>query len=300
MRDFLNSDKTGILNNRFILFGTFIFTVLLLASCGGNKQAEENNGEDSIESVESAEEITEVSPEDNYPLGVKALIAAYPDFITGYENGEVIFTDGSRMIYDDGKEKGFTEMLDNSSLKDMFYTAYNGPDKEPEYLNDAGRSRNEALFKKMYGNSQGQVSGNLVKVDWFGQSLPFTSVNGAAEQLKKAAAELAQHPEFKKYMKSAGTFYWRNVRGANRLSAHSYGIAIDLGVDNSDYWLWKYPNAGEEGKIQYYNRFPKEVAHIMEKYGFIWGGGWYHFDTMHFEYRPEILEYAKLSNKQQP
>jgi hypothetical protein len=24
-------------------------------------------------------------------------------------------------------------------------------------------------------------------------------------------------------------------------------------------------------------------------YGFIWGGKWLFFDTMHFEYRPEIL-----------
>jgi hypothetical protein len=28
---------------------------------------------------------------------------------------------------------------------------------------------------------------------------------------------------------------------------------------------------------------------IFEKHGFIWGGRWYHYDTMHFEYRPEIL-----------
>src|SRR5262245_1812136 len=27
----------------------------------------------------------------------------------------------------------------------------------------------------------------------------------------------------------------------------------------------------------------------FEKYGFIWGGHWYHYDTMHFEYRPELL-----------
>ena len=32
---------------------------------------------------------------------------------------------------------------------------------------------------------------------------------------------------------------------------------------------------------------------IREKYGFIWGGRWYHFDTMHFEYRPEILKRIK-------
>jgi hypothetical protein len=34
---------------------------------------------------------------------------------------------------------------------------------------------------------------------------------------------------------------------------------------------------------------PQEVVAIFEKRGFIWGGKWYHFDTMHFEYRPELL-----------
>ncbi|MGC1959145.1 MAG: M15 family metallopeptidase, partial [Pseudolabrys sp.] len=37
------------------------------------------------------------------------------------------------------------------------------------------------------------------------------------------------------------------------------------------------------------NRIPIEIVRIFEKQGFIWGGYWYHFDTMHFEYRPELL-----------
>ena len=31
-----------------------------------------------------------------------------------------------------------------------------------------------------------------------------------------------------------------------------------------------------------------EIVRIFEKHGFIWGGRWYHYDTMHFEYRPEL------------
>ena len=41
--------------------------------------------------------------------------------------------------------------------------------------------------------------------------------------------------------------------------------------------------------VTYTNRIPIEIAEVFEKYGFIWGGKWYHFDTMHFEYRPELL-----------
>jgi peptidoglycan LD-endopeptidase CwlK len=32
-----------------------------------------------------------------------------------------------------------------------------------------------------------------------------------------------------------------------------------------------------------------EIVAIFEKHGFIWGGKWYHYDTMHFEYRPELM-----------
>lgn len=233
------------------------------------------------------------------PLGAQALIDAYPTMITAYKDGKVIFKDGTEMVYDDGKKKDFAYMLDNSDLEDMFYVPYRRPEGVPGYQEDAGRSRNEALFKKMYGNSAGAVQRTLVSVPWFGQTVKFTNVNGAADQLKKVRDELARHPELQKYLKSSGTFYWRPVRGANRLSAHSYGIAFDIGVAYSDYWLWKNKGANENSKIKYANRIPQAIVDIFEKHGFIWGGSWYHFDTMHFEYRPEILRYAELVKAQQ-
>lgn len=229
------------------------------------------------------------------PAGAQALIDSYPKFIKGYDDGKILFQDGTSMVYDDGKEKSFEYMLDNSDLEDMFYVRYAEPSGAPDYLADAGRSRNEALFKKMYGASAARVRRNLVNVPWFGQTVTFTSVNGAAEQLKKVAAELSKYPELRKYLKSSGTFNWRAVRGAKRQSAHSYGIAFDIGVDHSDYWLWKNPGAREAARLKYANRIPREIVEIFRRYGFIWGGSWYHYDTMHFEYRPEILRYAELT-----
>lgn len=259
-------------------------------------EAEEQEPATTAENVSSPRAAVNVSKE--YPLGVQALLMSYPDEIKGFENGNLVFADGSTLLYDDGKEKDFEYMLDNSTPADMFYTSY--PDKKgtPEYLADAGRSRSEPLFKKMYGSSSSAVSSKLVSVPWFGGSVRFIDRNGAADQLKKVKAEFDKHPDLHKYLKSSGTFYWRNVRGANRLSAHSYGIAIDVGVDKSDYWLWKNPGASETAKISYHNRFPMEVVEIFEKNGFIWGGAWYHFDTMHFEYRPEILAYRDLLKQQ--
>ena len=142
----------------------------------------------------------------------------------------------------------------------------------------------------MYGRNQAEVRSHLARVDWFGQRILFTEINNAAEQLEKVAKELAQYPQYCKFLTNASTFYWREVRGANRLSAHSYGIAIDINTKYANYWLWSNPNCSEVARIQYENRIPIEIVRIFEKHGFIWGGRWYHYDSMHFEYRPELIK----------
>lgn len=223
------------------------------------------------------------------PAGAARLIAAYPEQKLRYEDNHIVFPDGTRLVYDDGQEKDFETMLDRSDIEDMFAMPY-VTEGEPGYLQDAGRSRCEALFKKMYGGDAAAVRKTLVSVSWFGQTLKFTRVNGAADQLVRVAEELKQYPELKQYMKSSGTFNWRKVRQANRMSAHSYGMAIDIAVPQSDYWHWAYKKASETDKIGYKNRIPMEIVRIFEKHGFVWGGRWYHFDTMHFEYRPEIIQ----------
>jgi len=227
---------------------------------------------------------------DSLPSGVRILMKVYPDVGMKYVDGYIVFSDGERIVYDDGKKKDFVTMLDNSDIEDMFTMAYDTMAAMPRYLSDAGRSRSEALFKKMYGKSASHVTAKLETVDWFGQRIKFTRVNGASRQLRRVASELAAKPHLRKYLTPASTFYWRNVRGARRMSAHSYGIAIDINVKMSDYWLWANPGKGETAKIKYRNRIPHELVRTFEKHGFVWGGRWYHYDTMHFEYRPELLE----------
>lgn len=237
--------------------------------------------------------------EGDIPPGAEALAEAYPDLIAGYRDNMIFFSDGDSMIYDDGRDKDFPTMLDESDIEDMFSIAYDGSGGIPDYLADPGRSRCDALFKKMYGTSAAEVKNRLVDVDWLGEKVQFTSTNGAADSLRAAAAEIARHPELRPYLKSCGTFNWRQVRGAKRMSAHSYGIAFDIGVEHSDYWLWKYPGASENDSITYANRIPRPIVEIFQRHGFIWGGAWYHFDTMHFEFRPELLKNVKKTDSKQ-
>jgi len=88
---------------------------------------------------------------------------------------------------------------------------------------------------------------------------------------------------------SSGAFNYRLIGGTNRLSSHAYGIAIDLNNNKYDYWRWA---TREEGQKRI-DSYPKELVHIFEKYGFVWGGKWGNFDIMHYEYRPEIILKAR-------
>lgn len=227
------------------------------------------------------------------PDHAMTIIKAYPQFRLHYNDNAIVFVDGTKIVYDDGKKKGFVEMLDNCDIEDMFSMAYDAKSSVPGYLNDCGRGRNEQLFKKMYGRNETEVRKNLTVVEWFGQKVLFTNINGANKQLEKVAAELKSKPYLKKYLIKASTFYWRKVRGTQRQSAHSYGMTIDINTSYSNFWLWTNPKSTETDKLKYENRIPKEIVEVFEKYGFIWGGRWYHYDTMHFEYRPEFLPYHK-------
>lgn len=279
--------------SRYIYSVLFMIGILGGPACNGSSVAHEASN--AIVDTCRCDTIRNIALDRSINPKEMALLEAYPNFIAEIKDNTVFFKDGTTMLFDDGKEKDFATRLDNSDAEDMFFVKYRSDSLPPEYLSDAGRSRCEELLKKMYGTSPTFVRKNLVSVPWFGKNVKFTSINGAAEQLKKVADEIAKHPELMKYIDCSGTFYWRPVRGAKRLSAHSYGIAIDIAVKYSDYWLWKNPKATETSEIQYANRIPKKLVEIFEKYGFIWGGAWYHFDTMHFEYRPDIIAYSKYS-----
>jgi hypothetical protein len=123
----------------------------------------------------------------------------------------------------------------------------------------------------------------------WGKTMRVTRINGVAEQLKAVSDELDALPaSFNIYLYPAeGGFNCRSIAGTNRLSAHGHGIAVDIAIKRSDYWRWNTP--GADGRYAYKNSIPFEIVAVFEKHGFIWGGKWSHYDTMHFEYRPELL-----------
>jgi hypothetical protein len=158
-------------------------------------------------------------------------------------------------------------------------------------IEDPGRVRVEQLFLSTYGASRGEVFDHLGKVRFFGLRYPFHEL--AAEPLRRVVARLEpqvqQAPTLKPFLTNiGGTFIWRKIARSKNLSTHAFGIAIDLNVDRSHYWRWT--RRGEP--LRWQNKIPQAVVDAFEAEGFIWGGRWVHYDTMHFEYRPELLDPA--------
>jgi hypothetical protein len=214
-----------------------------------------------------------------------ALVRAYPQRLAGYLSTDLIWRDGTRMPLSDGHPS----ILDQLSLS--YPVGISAAGLHPQ--NDAGRVRNRAFFDKMYGNCwKGEVAPWLVPVIWlpqsWGHTVWITSVNGVAQRLAEMSEEFEALPSVvKRYLyPSAGTYNCRAVADTGEPSMHSWGAAIDINAAYADYWLWPRaaPVYTEHGA-----RMPAEIIDIFERHGFIWGGKWSHFDTMHFEYRPELV-----------
>lgn len=220
--------------------------------------------------------------------GLQKLFKAYPDFLEKSEDNEIYWKDGTVMNYDDGREKTHDEKLDDADLEDMMSQAYikgAGWAEPPAENYEPGRIRYEPFFEKMYGSTQAEVTKNLTTINWFGTSVQVSTINNVDKKLKAVMEDLEKLPEkyHKYFKKTAGTFNYRKIAGTDRYSVHSYGVAIDINTEYSDYWQW-------DKSMKYRNRIPVEVAEVFEKHGFIWGAKWYHYDTMHFEFRPELIE----------
>jgi hypothetical protein len=223
------------------------------------------------------------------------LVRAYPDAIAGHDGTFLTLKDGARFRISDGRnDKTFQELLESPDIDDMFYARYpaNTEPKQPGVNGDPGRVRFAPLFAAMYGDcKKNEVVKHLRAVQWLpkrnGGSVKVTTVNGVAEALERVSRELDELPgdQTKYLVPAAGTYNCRNVAGSRAISMHAYGAAIDISAGHADYWRWE----ADRSAPRWHNRVPVAIVRIFEKHGFIWGGAWYHYDTMHFEYRPELL-----------
>jgi hypothetical protein len=169
-------------------------------------------------------------------------------------------------------------------------TAPRQPTRRPHYfLDDLWRSRDEE-----------ETLERVKEIAFLGHTIQMHY--GILKELSLVEERILQeaktNPEVRAWIDSLGFVYgynWRNIAGTTTRSYHSYGIAIDLLPQDlsglATYWLWTAQQNPEWWAVPYSERYhpPDEVIRAFESFGFTWGGKWMAYDTMHFEYRPEIL-----------
>ncbi|MCH9807141.1 MAG: M15 family metallopeptidase [Alphaproteobacteria bacterium] len=231
---------------------------------------------------------------------LEILKEVYSDHIMNQEGNLLVMKDGSKLVIDDGREKSHSEKMSNPDIEDMLSQVYPlatciGANAKPSVNFDPGRIRHQGFLRSVYGSSKGEVAKRIGSVDWFGERVHVSKIMSVDQRVEGFVRDLKSAPtRLKKYLlPNAGSFVWRPIAGTKRLSAHSFGIAIDISTANSDYWRW---SGGKPGNVKVFqNRIPMEIVEAFEKIGFIWGGRWYHYDTMHFEYRPELIKIGRLA-----
>ena len=178
------------------------------------------------------------------PQKAALFLRAYPGFFAAYKDNMLLCRDGSMLTFDDGRTKNYEQLLSEADPEDELYQSYpTGPQSyAPPPVNfDPGRFRCAALFKKMYGANANEVESHLTSVAWLPHYthsfVRITKINGVDRQLAAVSSELEQLPpeERKFVLKTGGTFNWRPIAGSDQLSAHSFGVAIDIDPDYSDY-----------------------------------------------------------------
>ncbi len=253
--------------------------------------------ERSVASVEPAtrpREPEEVPAEGSQaPAALTCLAESYPDAIREVVQRDgvwvAVFADGREAPWDDGREKDYETRLDDPDLEDTLAQPYPaGSDPSPPGENvEPGRVRHAMLLENAYGASERAVRAHLTRIPWpGGGSVRFSSRNGAADALRQIIGELSGLPaEARPCVEPPiGSFFHRTIRGTERLSPHAFGIAVDLNTSCGEYWRWQRPF---EGRWQ--SHMPRSLVDLFESHGFAWGGRWYHYDTFHFEYRPELF-----------
>jgi hypothetical protein len=231
---------------------------------------------------------------------ILCLMLAYPENVkdvVSEKNGDVyiIMNSGKRILYDDKVKKNSEQRFQNTDLQDMLQEPYplETNKKLMEKDQDPGRCRVYSLLDEVYGNNRSSIEHNLKNTNLISRNLLFNNKNKASESLQAVFKDINEIKNKSNIYSSVfplnGTYNYRLISGTNKLSPHGYGIAIDLNRDKRDYWQWA---SREEGQKRL-DIYPKELVDTFQNHNFVWGGKWGHFDTLHFEYRPEIIMKAK-------
>lgn len=244
---------------------------------------------------------------------VRAFIEAYGPLVDEADllGGDAVFTAGGHAIHFlDGKMLGENHLSQAHEYDPFFFSYSLEPLEGPPPLED-GPGQSTDVLEAFFGGREEEIREHCESVTFLGRRLFVnTLVTGpiqAVERDIRAAATRGDEGVVRwiDQLEIAFSFMNKGIAGSETRSYHAWGLAIDL-VPRSYggkqvYWRWsRVFNRTGWHRIPLEERWspPRAVVEAFERHGFVWGGKWAHFDTIHFEYRPEILIYNRLMEAQ--
>jgi len=297
------------------IFGLFAI-MIIFSACNifsfGSKQPEKQPEKETLP------EEPVIPPPTRAELVMKALFDAYPEQIekVEFKNDDWAFLMKDKWYYyADGKILPENQ-LENAEIYRPYqfyrYPAELPPlaERTPQEIErfKAWTQRSQNTLKRsgffldelMSAATRAETERQLVRIKFLGKN---TRVHKAIQQKladveEKIVSAAKEDNTVQTWIDNLGSlegYGWRNIANTQSRSYHSYGLAIDLLPKSlggkQTYWLWTSQNRDDWWNVTYSERYhpPEAAIKIFEAYGFIWGGKWPMFDTMHFEYRPEVF-----------
>jgi hypothetical protein len=240
-------------------------------------------------------------------LIVSALREAYGDHIRRVERreGDIVFIIGGREIYyREGRMLREEHIASYYEYESIFYIYRRGTlTRIPDPV-AFPKNRSSDFLDALVGDTRGEIASSSKWVTFLGRKAFVHEI--CSESLERVDLEINRYAQsseevrsFISNIKVVFSMDPRSVKGTDNQSYHAYGLALDIVPKNYGnkqvYWRWSSIFDEDWGRIPIIKRWkpPSEVIAAFEKNGFIWGGKWYHFDTIHFEYRPELLVYSE-------
>ena len=252
---------------------------------------------------------------------MKAIAAAYPGRVgpAEYRNGDwAVSIRGVYYYYADGRL--LPESLRSRYAEFASHSFYNNyPENLPAWraptAEEAARFQERSQNQNQNANrprrsphffdalwqatNRDESYERLRTVNFLGQSIRIhhaivNQLSSVEETIRTASRTNTDVRQWMQNIRSITTWNWRNIAGSGNRSFHAYGIAVDILPRNSNqemYWQWTSQRNAQWWNVPYSRRHhpPAAVIRAFESYGFVWGGKWTYYDTIHFEYRPEVF-----------
>ncbi len=243
-------------------------------------------------------------------LRVKAVLEGYGSLFDSvvYLEDDVVFWAGEGQVrFQDGRLLSPDHLEVRDRYDPIFYAYPLNPLTEPPPLTETPVYSTD-LLELAFGRTEPRIRRHGVSTGFldhrvFVNTFCLPALRRVEEEIRNAAVSDPAVARWIADLDVAYSFIDKEIVGSGSRSHHAWGLAIDLVPASYHgkhvYWRWsRVFNRRSWHRIGLEARWspPQAVIEAFERNGFVWGGKWSHFDTIHFEYRPEILAYSRAAS----